>query len=215
MWKGWGGRFDGVVDDFDFLGIDAILFDELGFGFVADGDDFCGGVHSGAFDFQDAVVGIGTGTVDFGGVDLDDEGLSGISGDGHGGFEGHPVVGVDEVEGFGLGDGGGEPGVTFGFGEEVAGVTGIGLPEEGGLRVAGLVEIGSAAAARVGLRGFFGIVGRRSGLFDPLVSGGVEPFFPACNRVARTAFFDDHLLILCRGHVGFEAGVDREEGDAL
>ena len=90
---------DGVVDDFDFAGIDAVLLGELVFGQVADGDDAGGGGHALLFDFEDAGMDVDAGAVEFGGVDLHDERFAVDGGDGDGGVEGHPVVGVDDVEG--------------------------------------------------------------------------------------------------------------------
>ena len=170
---------DGVVDDFDLVGIDAVVVGDDVLGEVADGDDLDGGVHAAAFDVVDAGVDVRAGAVEFGGVDVNDQGLALEGGDGHAGGEGHPVVGVDDVEGFVARDFGGEGGVALDFVEEVSAVmfTGAWAGAFAGGFLAGVLddvvfvpgELGGAGVAG-GFEGVFVVLGGLIGIAD----GGVD-----------------------------------------
>src|SRR6185295_4065703 len=110
---------DGVVDDLDLGLVDAVVVGALVLGQVTDCDYFNRAVHAAAFDVVDALVDVGAGAVELGGVDVDDEGDALEGGDLEAGGEGHPVVGVDDVEGFVTRNLGGERGVPLDLGKKV------------------------------------------------------------------------------------------------
>jgi hypothetical protein len=89
---------------------------------MADGDDLDRAVHAAALDVVDALIDVQAGAIEFGRVHVDDQRHAFDAGDGQAGGEGHPVVGVDDVEGFVARDLGGEGGVALDFGEQIAGV---------------------------------------------------------------------------------------------
>src|SRR4051812_9095707 len=101
---------DGVVDDLDLAGVDAVVVGALVFGQVTDCDYFNRAVHAAAFDVVDPLVDVGAGAVELGGVDVDDQGDALEGGYLQAGGEGHPVMGVHHVEGFVTRNLGGERG---------------------------------------------------------------------------------------------------------
>ena len=113
---------DGVVDDLDLVRVDAVVVGDEVLGEVADGDDLDGAVHAAAFDVVDALSTCSAGAVELGGVHVDDQRHALERGDGQAGGEGHPVVGVNDVERFVSRDLGGERGVALDLVEQVAAV---------------------------------------------------------------------------------------------
>ena len=113
-----------------------------------------------------------------------------MPGDGQAGGEGHPVVGVDDVERFAAGDLGGEGGVALDLGEQVAGVVRRRWPAAGGRACSRL-----AAAGRLRRR--------RS-----------SPARPSRSRCASCCDLSlDSPPAVSYGSVS--CGVDRAEGDVL
>ena len=85
---------------------------------------FDGAVHAAAFDVVDALIDVQAGAVEFGAVNVNDQRHAFEAGDGQAGGERHPIVGVNDVEGFAAGDFGGQRGVALDLGEHVAGIRG-------------------------------------------------------------------------------------------
>ena len=79
-------------------------------------------MHAAAFDVVDALIDVHAAAVELGGVNVNDQRHALDARDGQAGGEGHPVVGVNDVERFLSGDLGGEHGVALHFGEQIAGV---------------------------------------------------------------------------------------------
>ena len=94
------------------------------FGQIADGDDLHRAVHAAAFDVVDALVDVDAGTIELGAVYVNDEGNPLDAGDGHSSGEGHPVMGVNDVDRFLPGDLARQCGVSLNFRKEIARVRG-------------------------------------------------------------------------------------------
>ena len=109
------GMLDAVVDDLDFLRVAAVVVDDDIPGEAADGDDLISLVDAHAFDVVYSLIHRISRTIELGAVDVDDEGHAFEACGGDTGWKGHPVVGVDNVEGFVLGDGADEPDVSVHF----------------------------------------------------------------------------------------------------
>jgi len=83
-------------------------------------------VHAATFDVVDPLIDVGAGAVELGGVDVDDQRDALEGGDLQAGGEGHPVVGVHDVEGFVTRNLGGERGVPLDLGKKVTRVLAAG-----------------------------------------------------------------------------------------
>ncbi len=96
---------------------------------MADGDDAVGLLKPFPFDLKDLRVDVFAAPVVFEGVDMQDEGLPADPTGEQGGGDGHPVVGVDDVEGESACDGAGGPAVADHLGDQIGAVDGGGIRE--------------------------------------------------------------------------------------
>ncbi len=89
---------------------------------MADGDDPIGLFHPFPFDRPDLFVHVLTAPVVFEGVDVEDERPAADPAGNEGGGDGHPVMGVDDVEGKGAGKDAAGPAVADHLGDQVGAV---------------------------------------------------------------------------------------------
>ena len=89
---------EGVVDDVNFFERDGVFFVDDALGDFGDGEDFIGEHETFAFDGVDeGVAAVATGAVEFGGMDVGNEGNAEVFLGEDAGFKGKPIVGVDKA----------------------------------------------------------------------------------------------------------------------
>ena len=113
---------DGVVDDGDLLRVDGVALDDHPLRPVAHGDDPVGLFQPFPFDRADLFVDLLAAAVVFEGVDVEDERSAADPAGKEGGGDGHPVVGVDDVERKGAGEDTAGPAVADHLGDQVRAV---------------------------------------------------------------------------------------------
>ena len=88
----------GIVNDGNLVLRDRIPGGAYGFGQMRNGNDAVGSGHTAAFDFVDLLIDVLSGTVELGGVYVDDKGLAGTFSQSQAGRVSHPVVSVNNVK---------------------------------------------------------------------------------------------------------------------
>ena len=201
-------EFHAVVDHVDLRGRYPVPGDAQVLGQLAHRDDLHGPVHAASFDVVDRLVHVFAGAVEFRGVDVDDQRLSGEPRDRESGGIGEPVVCVDDVEFGALRDFEAESCVGVRLADQIAAVVGrVGLPRRHGrlLRIA----IGNRGPQRHRLRDHFGIA-EATGLDDRLDPPVVDLVFLEDPSPGPLLFAIDGLHL--EGQV-YESGVAEPSPD--
>ncbi len=145
-------EFHAVVHHFDLLGRDAVTADDDVAGIVAHRDDPGRRVHPAPFNVVDVLIDMLAAAVEFRRMHVNHQGFAGPGDQRNAGRKRHPVVGMDEVVFFGLGQLEHALGVALDLGQQIRSV--VRGPQSHVLAQIG--ELRSAAAGRVWAAGGIG-----------------------------------------------------------